>query len=151
MKKTVAAVCIILVMTACLSACTAFMGTYDKSTNENVTVSVHDIKAEFNTAQITVSNGSSGMICFGYDFVIQKKVLLGWKTLDYLPGAAVSSVALVVEAGSEETFSLDWTTIYGKLKPGEYRFIRPYWFGTYDWVTGQPQNVYYMIGEFTIN
>lgn len=71
-----------------------------------------------------IHNNTKLNIMYGDPYYIQKSEVNGWEDLKPKEEMVFNLPAFVVESGTFENETIDWTYHYGKLEPGKYRFYK---------------------------
>ena len=105
------------------------------------------VSSEADSAKIIVKNNGNLKISFGEDYYIQKKTNNGWKDVKEQIDHNVNLVLFQAPAGDNYTFDVNWSQLYGKLEPGEYRIVKPYQKGE---AFSRDGETFYAFAEFTV-
>ena len=71
----------------------------------------------------------------------------GWKDVKEQIDHNVNLVLFQAPAGDNYTFDVNWSQLYGKLEPGEYRIVKPYQKGE---AFSRDGETFYAFAEFTV-
>lgn len=143
-KKVLKIVACALAMMALLGGCGKLKlleeNVYEVNTLDSVTMAVNGVSAD--GAAYTIRNGGEGELTFGLDFGVQAEKDGVWYDIEHEP-VAVISIAAVLDAGTEGTYTCSWVNGYGTLPAGRYRLVKSV-------TAGWENAAYWLAAEFTI-
>lgn len=108
--------------------------------NENIVIQFIDDTLTSSGAQLTLYNGSATEIEFGSKYLIQICKNDSWYDIN-IGSSDWTAELCILEPNHEYSTAIDWTSIYGELPAGTYRFVKEY---------TQAQQNYFVFVEFEI-
>lgn len=108
--------------------------------NENIVIQFTDDTLTSSGAQLTLYNGSATKIEFGSKYLIQIYKNDSWYDIN-IGSSDWTAELCILEPNHEFSTTIDWSSIYGELPAGTYRFIKEY---------TQAQQAFFVYAEFEI-
>ncbi|MBN2878047.1 MAG: hypothetical protein JXN65_00250 [Clostridia bacterium] len=96
-----------------------------QNSNNNIVMTILENTLTTNGANLSIRNEGNQDISFGSQYFIQVLIDDSWYDI-IIPQVDWTMELITLEPGQEQTFELNWSSVYGNLSTGTYRIVKEY-------------------------